>query len=288
MKSLRMATKIIREFKPDVVVGVGGYASAPVLNRAARLRIPTVIQEQNSYAGVANRWLGKRATSICVAYDGMEKYFPKERIKFTGNPVREDLINLPEKVEAANYFGLEESRRTILVLGGSLGAGTINKGIAVNIDLWMEKDIQMLWQTGKNYYKTVIDQVREGYKGQLKIVDFIDRMDLAYAMADIIISRAGAGTISELCLVGKPCILIPSPNVAGDHQTSNALSLLEKEAALMVRDSEVHEKLAITSIELSRDIEQQKSLKNNISQLARPHAARDIVEEVMKLTNRNN
>jgi len=240
--SLFKCRSIIKEFKPDAVIGVGGYASAPLLRTAQRMGIPTLIQEQNSYAGVTNKWLSRNANCICVAYDGMEKFFPKDKIVFTGNPVRQDLQSLTASAtDATNFFGLNPNLRTVLVVGGSLGARTINDSIVANLDLLLKQRIQIIWQTGKIYYDKVLTEVAKSNvenQQNLHIYQFINRMDLAYTAADVIVSRAGAGTISELCLVGKPTILVPSPNVAEDHQTKNAQALTQRGAAVMVPDSE--------------------------------------------------
>lgn len=240
--SLCKCHSIIKEFKPDAVIGVGGYASAPLLRVAQNMGVPTLIQEQNSYAGVTNKWLSRRANRICVAYDGMDKFFPKNKIVFTGNPVRQDLQNLTvSATDATNFFGLNPNLRTVLVVGGSLGARTINESIVANLEMLLKQRIQIIWQTGKYYYDKVLTDVAKcnvENQQNLHIYQFINRMDLAYTAADVIVSRAGAGTISELCLVGKPTILVPSPNVAEDHQTKNAQALTQRGAAIMVPDSE--------------------------------------------------
>src|SRR5664280_2395966 len=251
LKSLRKARKVIKDFSPDVVVGVGGYASGPVLRQAGKMGIPTLIQEQNSYAGVTNKLLAKKASVICVAYDGMEKYFPASKIIKTGNPVRQNFDDIYIlKNEALAFFGLKRNIPVILVLGGSLGAGTINKSLSENIQKIASSDYQWLWQTGKNYFEKINALVSGSSCPDIAVYDFINRMDYAFAAADIIISRAGAGTISELCLVGKPVILVPSPNVAEDHQTKNAMALIEKDAASMVMDSEAGEKLTETAMSI--------------------------------------
>ncbi len=284
ISSLRKSKKIIKDFKPDVVVGVGGYASGPVLRIANKRGIPTLIQEQNSYAGITNKLLAKKAKKICVAYEGMEKYFPKDKIILTGNPVRQDLLdNIGRKEEAIKHFELEKDRKTILVVGGSLGARTINQSIIGDIAKIGKSECQLLWQTGKYYYedaKNVVD--KSDYKN-IKVLDFITRMDMAYAAADIIISRAGAGTISELCLVGKPVILVPSPNVAEDHQTMNAMALVNKNAAIMIKDMEAREKLLDAVLGLIKNEEQIKILSENIRGMALRDSARNIAEEVLKL-----
>jgi UDP-N-acetylglucosamine--N-acetylmuramyl-(pentapeptide) pyrophosphoryl-undecaprenol N-acetylglucosamine transferase len=283
IKSLKISKKIIKEFNPDVVVGVGGYASGPVLFMANRKGIPTLIQEQNSYAGVTNKLLAKKSRRICVAYEGMDKYFPKEKIMLTGNPVRQDLLNkMNSRDEALSYFGLQ-NKPTILVIGGSLGARTINQSIIAGLDKIGSSEIQLLWQTGKYYHADALEANNiKGY-ANIKVHDFITRMDLAYACADIIISRAGAGTISELCLVGKPVILVPSPNVAEDHQTKNAQALANRNAAIMIKDSEAQQLLVDESLKLIDDLGKKSELVKNISHMALYDSAKTIAEEVIKL-----
>jgi undecaprenyldiphospho-muramoylpentapeptide beta-N-acetylglucosaminyltransferase len=288
-RSLRIAKRIIKDFKPNVVVGVGGYASGPTLFAASRMGIPTLIQEQNSFAGVTNRMLAKRASKICVAYEGMEKFFPKEKILLTGNPVRSDLSMSKVdalKDEAISFFNLDASKPTILVLGGSLGARTINRSIANSMDLLINSGVQLIWQTGKGYFFDA-KRVLSSYNiPNVRAYDFIYRMDLAFAAADLVVSRAGAGTISELCLVGKPCILIPSPNVAEDHQTANAISLVSKKAAVMVKDEEANKILIAKSIELVKDINELDLLRRNIFALALPNSAAAIAQEVFHISKR--
>lgn len=285
IKSLNKAKKVIKEFAPDVVVGVGGYASGPILRQAGKMGIPTLIQEQNSYAGVTNKLLAKRASAICVAYDGMEKYFPAEKIIKTGNPVRHNFENLKDlREEALSYFNLKKEFPVILVLGGSLGAGSINNCLSENIDTLRDSDCQWLWQTGKYYFENVSTLVSLSFTENISVHGFINRMDYAYAAADIIISRAGAGTISELCLIGKPAILIPSPNVAEDHQTRNAEALSEKEAALLIPDEKVGILLVEEAIRLLSDVNKQKRLSENILKMADRDADVRIAEEVLKLT----
>lgn len=282
-RSMRMAKRILLDFKPDVVVGVGGYASGPVLKQAGRLGIPLVIQEQNSYAGITNKLLSKKASVICVAYDGMEKYFPSEKIIKTGNPVRQNFDNLSDlKKEAVSYFRLSDKNPVILALGGSLGAGSINKSLSGNIQKMVDSDCQWIWQTGRNYYEDVNALVSVASAGNIKVHDFINRMDYAYAAADIIVSRAGAGTISELCLVGKPVILVPSPNVAEDHQTKNALALMKGGAAILVPDDNA-ERIVLEALTLVSDIEKRKTLSSNIVKLAERDADVRIAKEVLKL-----
>lgn len=287
IKSLRLAKKTIREFKPDVAVGVGGYASGPVLRQAAKMGIPILLQEQNSYAGVTNRLLAKKASVVCVAWDGMEKYFPPGRIIKTGNPVRqnfEDLSDLHE--EALKYFGLRNEMPVILVLGGSLGAGSINRCISDNIKTISESQCQWIWQTGKNYYDDIKKTIPDSSGGKISVQAFIDRMDMAFAASDIIVSRAGAGTISELCLAGKPVILVPSPNVAEDHQTKNAMALSEKEAAIMIPDEKAIKLLVDEALKLVSDIVKRRTLSENIARMAERDADVRIAGEVIKLTGK--
>jgi UDP-N-acetylglucosamine--N-acetylmuramyl-(pentapeptide) pyrophosphoryl-undecaprenol N-acetylglucosamine transferase len=254
LKSLGIAKKVLRDFKPDVVVGVGGYASGPVLRQAGKMGIPTLIQEQNSYAGVTNKLLAKKASVICVAYEGMDKYFPAEKIIKTGNPVRQNFDDLKKiENEALSFFNLKKGLPVILVLGGSLGAGSINKSLSGKINMLRDTDCQWLWQTGKHYFENVKSLVTHSHSENISVHGFINRMDYAYAAADIIVSRAGAGTISELCLVGKPVILVPSPNVAEDHQTKNAKALSEKEAAVLIADDKAVNMLVNEAIKLVSD-----------------------------------
>jgi UDP-N-acetylglucosamine--N-acetylmuramyl-(pentapeptide) pyrophosphoryl-undecaprenol N-acetylglucosamine transferase len=285
LKSLRMARKVIRDFGPDVVVGVGGYASGPVLRQAGRMKIPTLIQEQNSYAGVTNKLLASKASRICVAYDGMEKYFPAGKIIKTGNPVRQNYDNLAElRDEAIQFFGMRKEFPVVLVLGGSLGAGSINNSLSADIHRLQDSDCQWLWQTGKHYFQNVVTQVTFSAGRNIFVHDFINRMDYAYAAADVIVSRAGAGTISELCLVGKPVILVPSPNVAEDHQTRNAKALSERDAAVLIPDSDAH-KIFDEAIRLVADVNRQKKLSENIFRMAIRDADVTIAREIMKLAD---
>ena len=284
IKSLGKAGKIISSFKPDVVVGVGGYASGPVLRVAQMKGIPTIIQEQNSYAGMTNKLLAKKARIICVAYEGMEKYFPAEKIRLLGNPVRKDLAGLDKKKkEALEYFSLESSAPVVLVLGGSGGSRTINESLAACLPGLERERIQLIWQTGRFYYDRMKEELEKSQAGQARIHDFIDRMDLAYAAADIVVSRAGAITISELSMLGLPAILVPSPNVADDHQTKNAMALLQRKAALMIKDSEAAEKLGDTIIGLVNNPQKQKELSANIASMAFNDADQLIAGEIMKL-----
>jgi UDP-N-acetylglucosamine--N-acetylmuramyl-(pentapeptide) pyrophosphoryl-undecaprenol N-acetylglucosamine transferase len=286
IRSMMKTKNIINEFKPDVAVGTGGYASGPLLRAAARQGVPTLLHEGNSYAGVTNKILSRRANRICVAYEGMEKFFPKEKILITGNPVRQDIQGLKDKKEEAQaFFKLSPNKQVILVIGGSLGARTINEAIGANLSKLVDGNIQLLWQTGKTYYTTALEQGKPFSNDGIYPLEFISRMDLAYAAADIVISRAGASSISELCNIGMPSILVPSPNVAEDHQTKNAMALVSKNAALLVKDSEAPQKLVETAISLLGDKAQQVTLTNNISQMAFLNSASVIAREVLKLAN---
>ncbi|MBN2521540.1 MAG: undecaprenyldiphospho-muramoylpentapeptide beta-N-acetylglucosaminyltransferase [Bacteroidales bacterium] len=288
LQSIIKALKIINKFKPDAVVGVGGYASGPVLTVANRKGIPALIQEQNSYAGITNKLLAKKAKKICVAYDGMEKYFPKDKIILTGNPVREDIIGVVNKMdEAFDFFKLDKNKKVILVLGGSLGAKSINYGILENINELLNEGHQVLWQTGKLYYDEITDLTKKLSKKYLNVFDFISEMHYAYSAADLIISRAGAGTISELCIVGKPVILVPSPNVAEDHQTKNAMALANKQAAIVIKDNDVKELLVNKTIEVLKNEDLQKILAENILKLALPGSSKMIADEIIKLIKCN-
>jgi UDP-N-acetylglucosamine--N-acetylmuramyl-(pentapeptide) pyrophosphoryl-undecaprenol N-acetylglucosamine transferase len=284
IRSLNLAKKILTEFRPDVVVGVGGYASGPVLRQAGIMGIPTLIQEQNSYAGITNKLLARRASKICVAYEGMEKYFPAGKVILTGNPVRQNLENLDTlKSEALSFFNLKAEQPSVLVLGGSLGAGSINNSLTGDLNKLGNADCQWLWQTGKYYYEDVRKKVSLSGFDNIMVHGFINRMDYAFASADVIVSRAGAGTISELCLVGKPVILVPSPNVAEDHQTRNAMALSEKGAALLIPDHQAKVSLADETLKLISDLDKRKLLSENISKLAEKNADIRIAEEVYKL-----
>lgn len=296
LRSQWKARKIIKEFRPQVAVGVGGYASGPTLKTAGMMGIPTLIQEQNSYAGVTNKLLAQKADRICVAYEGMEKFFPSEKILLTGNPVRQSLLdNQITRETAASAFGFNPNLKTVLVLGGSLGARTINQTLAAGLALMKaHPEVQFIWQTGKIYIDQVkaaitaftgeaVRNARVGSIPNLYVTDFIKNMNNAYTLADLVISRAGAGSISEFCLLGKPVILVPSPNVAEDHQTKNALALVNKDAALYVKDAEAQEKLLDTALETVADDELLKQLSVNIAKLALPDSARIIAEEVLKL-----
>ena len=284
-KSQRMARQIIKDFRPMAAVGVGGYASGPTLNKAAAMGIPCLIQEQNSYAGVTNKLLAKKADKICVAYEGMERFFPAEKIIMTGNPVRQALLeNKMTKAEAIQSFGLDPQKKTILIVGGSLGAGTVNKSVMQHLDDIEKSGVQVIWQTGKYYYADIIKELKGRALPNVKIMDFISDMGAAYKAADLVISRAGASSISEFCLLGTPVILVPSPNVAEDHQTKNAMALVNKQAALYVKDAEAPEKVISLALETVQDEQALRSLSENILKLALPNSADIIADEVIKLT----
>tara|TARA_R110001592_G_scaffold4221_1_gene23644 strand:- start:6213 stop:7307 length:1095 start_codon:yes stop_codon:yes gene_type:complete len=280
ISSLIKAAKIVRNFKPHAVVGTGGFASGPLLKVASGKGIACVLQEQNSFAGITNKLLANKVAKICVAYDGMEKFFPKDKIIKTGNPVRGDLVSMVEnKEEALSFFGLQPGKTTLLVLGGSLGARRVNILIEKNLPFFKEQGIQVVWQSGKLYY----EEYKKYDSGDVKVVAFLNRMDLAYGAADIIISRAGAGSVSELCIVGKPVIFIPSPNVAEDHQTKNAQSLVDKNAAIMVKETELDEKFGTVFSDLVNNEPLSRKLGVNIKKLAMPNATKEIVDEIEKL-----
>lgn len=283
--SLKQSKKIVKRFQPDVAIGVGGYASGPLLYAATKLGIPSLIQEQNSYAGITNKLLSKRVQKICVAYDNMERFFPVDKIIKTGNPVRQEITNLNvSKEEALEYFGLNTRDKVILVVGGSLGARTVNQSICRSLNKLNQSNVQVIWQTGISYFKTAETEA-SGYK-KVKVFKFISRMDMAFVAADIIISRAGASTISELCLVGKPCIFVPSPNVSEDHQTKNALALVEKNAAEMVKDDEADEKLINNVLHLLKNTDRMNELSENILKLGIDNSAELIVNEILKLVKK--
>ncbi|MDR2121123.1 MAG: undecaprenyldiphospho-muramoylpentapeptide beta-N-acetylglucosaminyltransferase [Tannerella sp.] len=289
LKSLRMAKRLIRSFAPHLVVGVGGYASAPTLRAAASLGIPTLIQEQNSYAGIANRFLSRRADTICVAYDGMERFFPAGKIVLTGNPVRRALEERCEdKAAALEHFRLQPDRKTVLVVGGSLGARTINRGMQNGLPQLLDAGIQVIWQTGKGDHAAIRQQLeRMDTKNRVRCLDFITRMDYAYAAADLVVSRAGAGAVSELSLLKKAAILIPSPHVAEDHQTKNAMAVASRGAAVAMPDRDAETLLPGAILSLLRDAARLESLSRAIGLLARQHSAERIVDEIEKLINRN-
>ena len=283
-KSQRMAKKIIKDFKPDVVVGVGGFASGPTLNTAASMGIPCLIQEQNSYAGVTNKLLAKKAEKICVAYEGMERFFPAEKIIMTGNPVRQALLNTKiSREDAVKSFGLDPTKKTILLLGGSLGARTINVSVLLHLDLVKSTDVQFIWQTGSYYSAAIAEELKGENIPNLKVTDFITDMATAYKAADLVISRAGASSISEFCLIGKPVILVPSPNVAEDHQTKNALALSTKNAAIHVKDADAPANLLELAVHTVNDNKRLAELSENVLKLALPNSAEIIAKEVITL-----
>ena len=285
-KSQRMAKKIIKDFRPQVAVGVGGYASGPTLNKAAAMGIPCLIQEQNSYAGVTNKLLAKKAEKICVAYEGMERFFPAEKIILTGNPVRQALLDTTiTREDAVRSFGLDPEKKTILLVGGSLGARTINESMLRHLDLIKDSGLQFIWQTGKYYSAEIAERLKGQDLPNLKVTDFITDMGSAYRSADLVISRAGASSISEFCLIGKPVILVPSPNVAEDHQTKNALALSTRDAAIYIKDAEAPEILLQTAIDTVNDDAKLKSLSENVLKLALPDSANIIAKEVINLAN---
>lgn len=286
ISSLAKANRILRKFRPDAVIGTGGFASGPMLRAASKKGIVTLIQEQNSYPGITNKLLSKRVNKICVAYAGMERFFPKEKILLTGNPVRQDLMNIEGKRDRAlEHFGLKSDKKIILVIGGSLGARTINESISACLPAFEKNNIQLIWQTGKGFYETAKQKVGASSAKGIKVFDFIQKMDLAYAAADIVVSRAGASSVSELSLVKKPCILIPSPNVAEDHQTKNAMALVTYHAAILIADNVARTQLCDRSLTLVNDVEQCFKLSENIAQLAFKDSATVIANEVINLIN---
>lgn len=287
-KSQQMAKKIIRKFNPMAAVGVGGYASGPMLNQCTKMGIPCLIQEQNSYAGVTNKILSKKVDRICVAYDGMERFFPADKIVKTGNPVRQALLDTKlTKAEALKSFGLSEDKKTILIVGGSLGARTVNESVLQNLDMIKESGVQFIWQTGKYYNASIMAELKQrGTVPSLHVTDFISDMGAAYKAADLVISRAGASSISEFCLIGKPVILVPSPNVAEDHQTKNAMALVNKNAALYVKDADAPAEVVKLALQTVKDDARLKELSENILKLALPDSADIIVNEVVKLARR--
>lgn len=281
-RSMRLARKVIADFQPEVVIGVGGFASGPVLKAAVRKGIPTVLQEQNSYAGVTNKILSVHVDKICVAYPNMSRYFPAEKIVMTGNPVRKNLVEaVADKSEAWEYFKLNAEKQVVLIVGGSLGARTLNESVLANLELIRRSDVQIIWQTGSYYFKEMLERLGVDCPENLCPMEFVARMDLAYAVADVVISRAGAGTISELCLLGKPSVLVPSPNVAEDHQTKNAMALVENQAALLIKDGDAKVQLMKETFSLLYDKQRLKSLSENIRKLGRPNAAKDIVDVIL-------
>lgn len=278
------ARSIVKDFAPHAVIGTGGYASGPMMMAATSKRIPALIQEQNSFAGLVNKQVADKVSKVCVAYDGMEKFFPKEKIVLTGNPVRKDILVIDGKRnKALTQFGLETGRKTLLIIGGSLGAKTINESILDGIQKLIDAQVQVIWQTGKGYYKDYQAQLTRYDLKKIKVFDFLKEMDLAYAAADVVISRSGAIAVSELCIARKPCILVPSPNVAEDHQTKNATALVNKQAAQLVADKDAHTTLVDEALKLLFDEQRASALSLNISKLARPNATNEIVDEIEKL-----
>lgn len=278
------AVTILQRFKPHAVIGTGGYASGPIMMAATRLGYATVIQEQNSFAGLANKQVASRVRKVCVAYEGMENYFPKEKIVLTGNPVRKDLLEIDSKrSKALNHFGFDANKKTLLIIGGSLGARTINKSILKNIEKLQETEVQIIWQTGKSYYASCKEALSKYDLRRVRLYDFLKEMDLAYAAADVVISRSGALAVSELCIAGKATILVPSPNVAEDHQTKNAMALVNKEAAVLVKDIDAMKNLVDTALTVLFDEVRCQRLQTNIKALARPGATNDIVNQIEEL-----
>ncbi len=284
IKSLLRARKVIKQFKPDVAVGVGGYASGPVLRIASQRGVPTLLQEQNSFPGVTNRILAKKANLICVAYDNMGRFFPQEKLLLTGNPVRNDILSKVTYEEAIDYWKLDSAKKTVLILGGSLGARSVNDGIIQKIES-LPEDVQLIWQTGKIYFEEMKAKLPESFKSRVIITDFISRMDMAFSASDLVISRAGASSISELAILGKPSIFVPSPNVAEDHQTKNAMALVNVQAAFLVKDNKVNSLVEVAS-DLVKDEAKLSELSENIKKIARPDAAIEIGKEVIKLAKR--
>lgn len=279
--SLWKSRTIIKKFRPDAVIGTGGFASGPLLQVANSNNIPTVIQEQNSYPGITNKILSKKANAICVAYENLERFFPKDKMVFTGNPVRQDLLDSDSKTqEGITHFKLDANKKTLLILGGSLGARRVNQLIEKELDFLLASSVQVFWQCGKLYFD---EYKKYNDKENIQVVSFIDRMDLIYAAADLVISRAGASSVSELCLVGKPTIFIPSPNVAEDHQTKNAKAIVDKKGAILLKENELDDKFETTFSDLISNENLQKELSQNIKSLAKPNATKDIVEEIIKL-----
>lgn len=285
ISSMYKANRIIKKFQPDIAIGTGGYASGPLLYMAAKNNIPTLVQEQNSYPGITNKILSKVVDKVCVAYDNMERFFPKQKIIFTGNPIRQDVLEFASKKQSAlDHFYLDKNKKTVLVIGGSLGARTINQQIDKNIDFFTANNLNLIWQTGISYKEKGEARVKEKSEKGINAYAFIKEMDLAFAAADIIISRAGAIAVSELCHIGKPCILVPSPNVAEDHQTKNAQAVVNKSAALLVKDKEADSKLVICLNALCEDEKLQEELAKNIKKLAVSDAAETIADKALKLS----
>lgn len=291
LRSMSQARKIVRDFRPDVGIGVGGYASGAAMKMAAKMGVPILLQEQNGFAGVTNKLLKDDAKKICVAYEGMERFFPKEKIILTGNPVRQNLTS-GSKEEAIRYFNEEfgvnfnTEKKTLLIIGGSLGARTINQSIIVHLNKLIDSNVQVIWQTGKNYLADCKKALEALPHNNIICTDFVSQMPLAYALADLVISRAGASSISELCLLGKPSILVPSPNVAEDHQTHNAMALVKKDAGVLVKDIDAKDQMVATALSLIHDTARLEALRANILTLALPNSAKRIAEEVMKLAQK--
>ncbi|MCL3782413.1 undecaprenyldiphospho-muramoylpentapeptide beta-N-acetylglucosaminyltransferase [Prolixibacteraceae bacterium JC049] len=281
-KSRRLAKKIIEDFAPNAAVGVGGYASGPLLKMAGKLGVPTIIQEQNSYAGITNKLLAKDANKICVAYEKMERFFPKQKIVLTGNPIRKDVLKAVNLQEARDFFGIKTDKPVVAIVGGSLGARTINNAVLNSIEEIAKSDVEFIWQTGKFYYNEMVEKTKGKLPDNLHIFEFVTRMDFAFGLADMMVSRAGAGTISELCLVGMPTILVPSPNVAEDHQTKNAKALSDKGAAILIRDNEIGDQLVDTVNKIIHDKAELDKLKTEVKKLAKPNAAEDIARIVLE------
>lgn len=282
--SLSKAKLVIKEFNPDVAVGVGGYASGPLLHMAGKMNIPYLIQEQNSYAGMTNKRLGGKAERICVAFEDMDRFFPKEKLLMTGNPIRKEAVDIEGKrKDGLASFGLSAGKKTVLVTGGSLGARTLNKSMLAGLYKFMSADVQVIWQTGKYSYQSVKDEVGDAEGPNLCVTEFLNRMDLAYAAADVIVARAGAGTIAELCVVKKPVILVPSPNVAEDHQTKNALALVKAGAAVLVEDDRAEKELTDIVLNLVKDESRCEELSRQIGKMAQPDADMVIAQEVLKI-----
>lgn len=290
ISSMIKARKILKRFKPDVVIGVGGFASGPIMKTAASMNIPIIIQEQNSYPGVTNRLVGNKAEKICVAYDNMDKWFPKDKIVLTGNPLRNNIVSHDDRrEEALRYFDLNTDKKTILLVGGSQGALGINVGISAQMNLLKDNDYQLIWQTGKCYYKKAVDEVKQaGLQDRIKCTVFIDRMDLAYAAADVVISRAGAISISELSLLSKVVVFVPLPTAAEDHQTKNAQSLVDANAALMIKNENTKTELLPAVFNLLKNVNKQLEMKENITNFAKPNAAKDIVDQIEIVINNKN
>ena len=278
------ARSIVKSFKPDVVVGTGGFASGPIMMAATNAKVPTVIQEQNSFAGLTNKQVGNKVSKVCVAYEGMDKYFPKDKIVLTGNPVRKDILSVASKRDSGlAHFGFDGVTKTLLVVGGSLGARTINESILAGMTKLVDANIQVIWQTGKGYYDSYKSQLGQYDLKKIRVQDFVKEMDLAYAVADVVVSRSGALSVSEVCIASKAVILVPSPNVAEDHQTKNAKALADKDAAILIADKDAKERLVDSALKLLADEQQANKLRINIAKLAKPDATKDIVNEIERL-----